>query len=165
MREQGKISSSLPLFFFFLLSPSSIETPSEKMSSCSRRPFRMLAPAGGKPGSDALTVNGERVPDPPGFSAAVAVRSWREKKREFFFHRAIALDLLSDLDLDPPSSSPPPNRPPPRAPPPPPAAAQQQQQQQQRTPPSLAERRPQRSRPSSKRGRRRRSSPSASSAS
>lgn len=60
-REKKKQKISLSLF-------RSKRNSIEKMSS--RRPFRVLAPAGkqSSQASDALMVNGERVPDPPGFS-------------------------------------------------------------------------------------------------
>ncbi len=85
-RVQPAACSLLPLFVRI---HSSVDRRSINNSmSSSRRPFRVLAPAGGKPSSsqasDALTVNGERVPDPPGFSAAVAVSTEEREERETF---------------------------------------------------------------------------------
>ena len=102
----------------FVARPSrSIRSHQEKKMS-SRRPFRVLAPAG-KPSSqasDALTVNGERVPDPPGFSVVssylLLVVVEREREREeivflsierrspWLFFLSRPPPSLSDLDLD-----------------------------------------------------------------
>lgn len=159
-----RIYSLLPpflSFIFFVRSRHSIKKSPNRMSS--RRPFRVLAPSGGGKlqASDALAVNGERVPDPPGFSAAVAVSGRGERERRNFFRLHLSLgrfrpplSLTSTLDLLQNI------RPPPHAPLPPAAAAAAAAAQLQPLPPPPAEPPRRRSKRPCKRGPRGRSSPS-----